>query len=1221
MRFRRRFASISVAAKVDFGVLPLFFRRGNPFSVLSGDRSWGGQEDGGNQLLAAACRTAMSKCSLLPPKRDVVDPDIACSLLELVKTSILLSPETVRRFWRSSSLNAEDVLAIIEGFGSELGAREVDFLLKLFFWARNQDKHFTHLPKTFEMMISMLIRSQRLDQAQSLLEMQANGNHTPGMNDLFSEIINSNIEKGNLNTSLALYQRAKSHPKILLNDSCYKALLNRLWQMEEEGFVQTIYADMVNLGLLSSDENHVLEFIIQGLCSRDNVLEAVNLLKRVKNLGIRCPQRSIDLIADGYSRKRDFEDLLKFLKKWNQRPRTHVCHRILSTICRARGVDEAWSFMQNLETLGIFEADEQTLGIFVRWSCREGKLRDAFHFISEIYSRTLNPDPHSYNALLGALGKQGMWECLIPVLAEMKEKKIETGISTFKVVLAGLCMKRRFLEAELVLGQMADLGFLVSSPLDPVSRVFYALGLGDLQVNVKRDNGLCSSEVEFFDSLGNGLFLSTDRKLLQTRLNEILDDSIAPNFDRRIMEECGKQGGVEAALKIHEEATYMGEIISKSTYSVLLQALANSKPCKVEGALSLLHEVPDLCELLDYKSLNRLMVAFLENGVVASARMTLNVLLQRGLPVTTKSFVTVMSACRKDIDPDTFHKLLNSLRGDLGYALRFLVREKMYEKTLNFFEIVPLNSPQSMTTLCCTFVKELCGTGFTAAGFAFVEELAPLVLERSCYEHLIAGFYGERKFKKVFHVIHLMPEKYVSVSLYACMWEIIDCLLLGFSSAQRSVFSRKAVSSSSSYSSLFKVALLDGLHWIEKCQSGSHHQIYKLSGESFLPVRSILNMMLLHHCSTHDSRCSYALFCLVIKMNAQLGLSAYRSLVSLSCYNGRFHFALNLKDQMLREREISPLIIYNILIFHLFKNAKKSFVDLVLAEMKERCCDPDEVSWNFIAYGSHRCGDDKRFLDSINTMISKGMSPCRRNLRISVDYFCRHGKVENALTLSKAMETGSAALAILIRSLFLSSRLIEAESLLKKLQDKDQTSVTHACYDSLVSCLCRLGRVDAAFKLLNLMLKIDGGFPSERSYCLVLKGLLSQGAFEEALDIHAEMLGLRMQPNKCLSEIIVRELCGQRRTLDAEKLLDLMVESGQVPSRAMFQQVLDIHHRNKNLDKALKILHKMQQCGVSPEFEAHWSVITNLNSSIKDNKGENKDGRGFLSRLLLQTGF
>lgn len=1184
--------------------------------------------------VVTVCRSVMSRCSHLWKKRgrDSVE---GLSLLDHVKTSLFLSPETVRRFWRVSALKPEDVLDIIVGFGPKVAAREVDFLLKLFSWAGKQEGGFTHLPRTFELMISMLIRAQRLREAESLLhDMQASGVYSRGLNGFFSEIIKGYIENGDWKRSIALYDQARCLPGVLLNVSCYRALLHWLVQMQKTELAQRIYADMADVGLISSNENYALDLAVQTLCTHEKVLEAVNLLKRVRNLGIHCGCKSLDLIADAYSRKSDFEDLLKFLKEWKHLPRTSVCHQILSSMCKTYGTDKAWSLMQSLEVLG-FKADAKTFGILVRWSCREGNLRNASHYMSELYTRMLKPDVYTYNALLGALSKEGMWECLKEVCTEMMEKGIKTEMSTFRIVLAGLCIRRRFVEVKHVLGEMVDVGLVsLSTNEDTVSKAFSVLGLGDLQVKVKRDNGLHSSKAEFFDSLGNGLFLDTDLQMLERRLNRILDDAMAPNFNLLVQEECSK-GGAEAALKMVEEAAQMGESLSFSTYSQLLEALVTSRPCKVKEAVHVLEEIPDLCKYLDHHTLNLLLLAFYKKGVSDKARMMLDVLLHRRLPIEAKSFMAVVTTFCKEKDVDRFHEIWDGLQGcdwlpvfkNVNFILHFLLEREMFEEAFELFEIMPLKRPQLVPAVCSAFVKELCDVGFTTIGYELVDEVikvTPHVLEHSCYEYLIAGFYKEKKSMDAFHVIDLMTKK--NVTLSPDLWEIIACMLLGSSRMEKVNKPLKRFIFSKEFGAYFPLsrALLD-----ELCRIGSSKnnicQLKKLCmGELLLPVESILNIIIQHRCQEKNLRGACELLCILLKMNVPLDILAYRDLVCLSCSVGLLHVGLNLKEQMLREQAYAPQIIYNILIFYLLKNGNSSVVDLVLDEMRQRHYIPDQFSYNFLVHGYHKCGDGEKSIDYLNAMISKGMRPTNRSLRISVDYLCRRQRLNEALSLCQEMENkcwmyGSVTQTVLIKNLLQRFKIDEAELLLSRLQDKDLIA-TKANYDILVERFGRLGRVNTSVNLLNVMLKKGSSFPSEKSYNTVLKGLVSYCAFDEALDIHAEMLNNKVQPSMESYEMLIQGLCDHERTSDAEQLLDDMVGSSHVPSSGMFQLVLDRYRLEKNAHKTSEILEKMQRCGLLPEFETHWSLISSL-SSTNDKRDENDDGKGFLSHLLSQTGF
>jgi len=57
----------------------------------------------------------------------------------------------------------------------------------------------------------------------------------------------------------------------------------------------------------------------------------------------------------------------------------------------------------------------------------------------------------------------------------------------------------------------------------------------------------------------------------------------------------------------------------------------------------------------------------------------------------------------------------------------------------------------------------------------------------------------------------------------------------------------------------------------------------------------------------------------------------------------------------------------------------------------------------------------------------------------------------------------------------------------------------------------------------------------------------------------------------------------------------------------------------KNLKKASDLVQAMQEKGYQPDFDIHWSLISNLNNAKE--KDTDNGNKGFLSRLLSKTGF
>ncbi|MQM18990.1 hypothetical protein Taro_051990 [Colocasia esculenta] len=565
-----------------------------PFSSICSDESNNSEtsKEFDANAVSAICRSVISRCSHAWEKKDGAFPEVS-SLLDFVKLSIGSSPQTMRRFWRVSALRPEEVLEILTGFGPKVGRKEASLLLKLFIWSGKQAGDFRHLPKSYEMMISILIGARMFRDAESLLvETSACEAFVPGFNGLFSGVIHGYVETCDLKGSIALYDRARCRPDVVLTVPCYQALLRWLVELEKADLAHRIYMDMVDMRLVSTSENLALDFIVRTLCKNGRALEAVNLLRRVRHLGIESDRASLDAIVDEYCKKRDFEDLLNFLKEWQHLPSIHLCNKILSCLCRTWGTDQAWLFMQKMDVLCV-EADTKTFEIFIRWSCREGRLRNAFIYLSEMFSRMLRPNVQVYNTLLSGVFKEGMWKYAKEIYADMVETGIVPDMSTFRVILAGFCRERKFDEVTHILGEMVNRGFVCLSPSgDTFSKAFSLLGLDCLCVKVKRDNNMLFPKAEFFDSLGNGLYLDTDLPMYEGILIKILDDAVLPEFDFVVQEECRK-GEMETALMMTNEAVQHGHSLSILTYSILLKGLITFDSF-IDEAVNVLEEIAEL---------------------------------------------------------------------------------------------------------------------------------------------------------------------------------------------------------------------------------------------------------------------------------------------------------------------------------------------------------------------------------------------------------------------------------------------------------------------------------------------------------------------------------------------------------------------------------------------------------------------------------------------------
>ncbi|KAG1334447.1 pentatricopeptide repeat-containing protein, mitochondrial [Cocos nucifera] len=1109
-------------------------------------------------------KSVISRCSFIwEAKVDTLMEK--SSLQDLLKLYGDLSPETTRRFWRVSALKPEGFLEILVGFGPDVHLKKVGFLWKLFRWVEKQSREFKHLPRSYEIMISMLTQAGMLGDAESLLLSPDATGAFSDANGVSSEIIQGYAEACKLENSMALYDRARDLG-LVPSASCYRALLNLLIRMEKSESVVRVYKDMIEVGFGSYSDGRVLDVVIGELTKNGQMLEATAVLKQVKVSGIVASPIALSAIAEGLCEKKDFSDMIKFLEEWEHIPETCICNKIVSSVCSDLGTEEAWLFVQRLEALG-FKADAVTFGIFICESCREKKLRNAFVYLSECFSRGLKPNANAYNALISGVFKEGLCKHANYVFEDMLEKGLLPDLSTFRILLAGYCIYRKFDEVKQVLDEMNNHGVVSLRPSDDaLSKTFKILGLNHLNVKVKRDNDLGLAKAEFFDSLGNGLYLETDIDEYDKSLTWILDSAMIPDFDSALIKECHR-GNVEGALKVKHEAVQWRQNLSMPSYFELLKTLCASPP-HIEEAVSLTDEMLDSCDQLRSETLNLLKWALIKKGVTANVKLILERLVRRGLLVDSDAYTALIMCFSKEGEINKLQHFWKLAKRDMWLPefkdakvlVSFLCRWGLIREVLELFDKMVENYSNLIPTICSVFLKELCISGYTSVGCTLLEELLQrdLVFDQAVYVNLLNGFLKEQKFAETLGMFDILLEKNITASAH--VYQLLVPLLVRFGSVEKvmnlkqTLLSKKLQACVSAFGTMAS----------ELCRTGKIKeatlQLQEMLIDGIFPDGNALNALLHGYCQENNLRKACEILC-VMTGNSLL-------------------------------------------------------VESLLRNMHDKHINPDKNTYDFLVYGFLKCGNASTSVEALNTMIAKSLRPSNRSLRTIICHLCSNGKVDKALELSKEMECngwkhGSVVQNALAGHFLSCGKLYEAELFLDQMKQKDLIP-NNIQYDLLIKQFCGHGGIKKAIDLLNVMLK-KGNLPSDISYSSVIHRLCSCKAFDHALDFHAEMQYKNLAASEESTEALISGLCAVGRTDDAKGILGKMLHYGSIPTYSMYNHVINRYYANNNLEKASEVLREMQQAGYSPNFETHWSLINKL-SNCSSNKDDNS--KGFLARLI-----
>ncbi|KHN12515.1 Pentatricopeptide repeat-containing protein [Glycine soja] len=989
-------------------------------------------------------------------------------------------------------------------------------------------------------MTSLLVQVGLFEEAEDLL-------FALESNEIFYDLVKGYVAARDWEKGVFVYDVMKGRGKVPSKD-CYGVLIDLLVKVKRTGLASRVAFDLVDLGVpLSGDEVKALEKVMVQLCVDGKIQEARNMVKKVLVLNSEVSSLVFDEIAFGYCEKRDFKDLLSFFVEVKCAPSVMAANRVVNSLCSSYGVERAGLFLQELESLG-FSPDEVTYGILIGWSCREGKMRNALSCLSVMLLKSFVPHVYTYNALISGLFKLGMLDHARDIVDEMIERGILPDISTFRVLIAGYCKFRRFDEVKSLIHEMENRGLIKLALMEnPISKAFLILGLGPLSVKLKRDNDGGLSKTEFFDEVGNGLYLDTD----------------VDEYDKHI------------TLDLEESMAYS------------------------------------------------------KKGLLSKAKIILDGMLQNEFHVKNETYTAIlMPLCKKGNMKDFSYywdvacrnKWLPSLE-DFKCLLVHICHWKMLKEASQFLEIMLLSYPYLKSDICHVFLEVLSSTGLADTALVVLKQLQPCFnLDHTDYNHLIRGLCNEGKFSLAFTVLDDMLDR----SLAPCL-DVSVLLIPQLCKAHRydKAIALKDIilKEQPSFSHAADCALICGF-----CNMGSTGKADTLFrdmlSKGLTPDDELCNIIIQGHCHVNDLRKVGELLGFAIRKDWELSLTSYKNLVRLVCRKGRVQFALSLKNLMLAQCPLDGLIIYNILMFYLLKDGNSLDVNKILTEMEEKKVVLDEVGHNFLVYGFLQCRDLSSSLHYLTTMISKGLKPSNRSLRKVISKLCDAGNLKKALKLSQEMRLrgwmhDSSIQTSIVESLLLCGNIQGAETFLDRMGEESLTP-DDINYDYLIKCFCQHGRLNKAVHLMNTMLK-KHNIPVSTSYDFIIHGFCAQNKLDIALNFYSEMLSWNLKPRIDTVEMLLHRFCQDGKTELAEQFLVDMSHGGETPTRKMYCTVIKSYHMKKNLRKASELLQAMQENGYQPDFETHWSLISNLNSAKA--KDTDNASTGFLSRLLFKSGF
>ncbi|CAN6479264.1 unnamed protein product [Victoria cruziana] len=1167
-----------------------------------------------SQQYSGIMESILRRCSDLGEKKaQRFEGDSLASIIELFN----FLPESVRGLRRVKALNSNDVLRILVSCLEECRMKSfetkiVDSAWELFIWAPKQNQFiYYHLPQSYNVMLSMLIRCGMIQKAESLLlRMDTEGILVDSGNLIV--LMQEYVNIGDIDSALSMHDRVKKKG-CSLSSSCYKSLINSLTGKMRTHLGLTFLVDL--LEMTPKIESQDFEIVIAALCEEGRIQDATGVLRKMVHLGFEPNQHVLDKISHEYCEKGEFVGLLNFLNEYLHEPiDNRLCNKIIYSQCRVSGSEEALLLMTRMVNLG-FVPDGKTFSILICWCCREGRLRDAMMLFSELILRRLEPDLYVYNSMISGLFTIGLGHHSKEIFLDMIERELKPDMSTFRVLLAGYCKDRKFDDAKWVVHKMAGLGLILPSGSENgLMAIFLALNLDPSSVKIKRDNTGVLSRAEFYDVLGNGFYLETDVYTYEETLSAILYEAVSLDFDSGILKACS-EGNIEIALNLEQRMAQWGQQPSLASYSAILKGLCAY--CSSEAVVSRLLELPKgYLHQMDHETLDVVMQTLIKGKNTSESLLILENMLWRNLPIKNETYIAALTGLCKERKQSEFQKCWDlalhdkwvPCLADCRVVVNCLCELGMLREALELLENMLLNYSDSVPFIFGSFIEVLCcHAGFSRPAFMLVQEMhnRGLSVDPALLSCLISRLYKENMITEAIEVLDVMIEKARAP------------ILCG-------LFQLHKVRSLSRILLEKPDATIHSVLVNKLCRMGKISDAIILFQETMATGLCLdaaaFDSIVKAKCLKKSLNEVYEILCAMLKLGIIPSMKTYGNILKMLCSEGKVIDAVGMKDFLLKATVYPDISVYNILIYQLFQVSALPMVMNILNEMREKELTVDSTTFNILVVGFCRTGNVSSSLEFLETMIKKDLRPSNRSFRAVFSSLCTLGQLDKGLQLSYVMECkrwahSSLVQHKLVQCLLDGGRVREAENFLDRMEEKGLIP-DNITYDGLIRQFCKHKQLGRAVHLLNNMLK-RGNRPTDAAYRMLIHEFCHQSSLDHALNLYSEMLQKDLEPGVDTSAAITCRLCENGRADEAWDILSEMLQRGQAPSVVMYESVIDSFSKMSKLKQGFGALNDMQQRGYRPDFGTHWSFIGSLAKT--DDKGNQK--KRFLSEHLTQSGF
>ncbi|KAJ0774750.1 putative tetratricopeptide-like helical domain superfamily [Helianthus annuus] len=229
----------------------------------------------------------------------------------------------------------------------------------------------------------------------------------------------------------------------------------------------------------------------------------------------------------------------------------------------------------------------------------------------------------------------------------------------------------------------------------------------------------------------------------------------------------------------------------------------------------------------------------------------------------------------------------------------------------------------------------------------------------------------------------------------------------------------------------------------------------------------------------------------------------------------------------------------------------------LLQTMKNKGVTPNTVIYNTLLHAL--CKTGKLGIGRARSLMNEMVEPKDVTFNILITAYCKAENIVQALVmLEKSFDLGFVpdviTLTKVIKVLCDKDRAMEAVEVLERVEKKGG-EIDVVVYNTLIKGFCKLKKVKAAVRFLKEM-EMKGCLPNAETYNVLIFGFCELGLLDSAVDMFDEMKTVGIAWNLMTYDTLIGGLFSRGRIEDGYKIMEIMVEKGNVPDYVLWNSVV-----------------------------------------------------------------